>query len=178
MPPRWNNRGDGFKPQWNIVQDSGGAILGTYYAEQQPLREHIEIIKKFLIHFKQQENEKMGTTTGDKINMVFLAGTLKFDPNDYPNAVKALIDTGQKSAIQVGVTKEGNAELCTKLLRFRAGDQIKLVAMLEPYGVKQADGTWKNGLGIRLTEIRTEPPRRDPVRGKQEQKAMDDMIPF
>ena len=113
----------------------------------------------------------------EKTNMVFLAGTLKFDPKIFDNNVKALIDVGLKSAIQVSVYTgaKDNEQLADKLNRFRQGDFIKLVAMLRPYGVKQDDDSWRNNLSVDITDIKTEPPQR-----QQEQRKIpiDDDIPF
>lgn len=108
-------------------------------------------------------------------NMVFLAGILKFDPKVYDKNVRALIDVGMKSAIQVSVYSEGEGgrELGEKLKRFREGDFIKVVAALRPYGVKQDDNTWKNNMSIDITEIKTEPPAR-----KREERRSDDDVPF
>lgn len=179
MPPRWNKRGDGYQPQWNVVQDAGGAILGTYYADRQPLQEHVRTIRDFLIHFKRQEKEMSATKT-EKVNVVYLGGHLKFDPQVFDNAVKALIDTGQKQSIPVGVRKGASTAddvLADKLAKFRKGDLIQVVAILEPYGVKQDDGSWKNGMAIRITEIRTPTPaRKEPAR--QQQSFGDDRVPF
>jgi hypothetical protein len=113
----------------------------------------------------------------EKTNMVFLAGTLKFDPKNYDANVKALIDVGLKSAIQVSVyTGDGkNKELAAKLKRFGQGDFIKVVAMLRPYGVKQDDDSWRNNMSVDITEIKTEPPQRQ---REQQRSPADDDIPF
>lgn len=117
----------------------------------------------------------MSKVSTERVNMVWLAGTLKFDPKVDENGVRCLIDVGLKNAIQAGA-KKSNDGLAAKLERFRQGDFIKTVAMLDPYGVKQADGSWKNGLAIRITEIKTEPPKHE-ERPKQQQMSDDD-IPF
>ena len=113
----------------------------------------------------------------EKTNIVFLAGTLKFDPKNFDNNVKVLIDVGLKSAIQVNVYTgmKNNEQLGAKLKHFRQGDFIKLVAMLRPYGVKQDDDTWRNNLSVDIVEIKTEPPQRQ---REQHQMSVDDDIPF
>jgi hypothetical protein len=112
--------------------------------------------------FKPEKDETMATTKTDNVNVTYLAGVLKFNPSVYDNQTKALIDTGQKKPIPVMVSKNDKA-LRDGLARFREGDLIKVVAILEPYGVKQGDGSWKNGLAVRITEIKCEIPKREPV---------------
>lgn len=110
-------------------------------------------------------------------NIVYLAGKIKMDPKVDENVTRALIDLpGMKNAIPVGVRK-GNDGLAEKLGRFRQGDFIQLIAMLDPYGVKQADGTWKNGLAVRITDIKTAPPNHAPKQAQQKAFADDD-VPF
>jgi len=100
---------------------------------------------------------------------------LKFDPKVFDNNVKALIDVGLKSSIQVSIYtgNDDNKELAAKLKRFKKDDFIKVVAMIRPYGVKQEDDSWRNNISIDVTEIKTEPPQR-----QREQRPSDDDIPF
>jgi hypothetical protein len=114
--------------------------------------------------------------TREKTNIVWLAGTLKLDPRVYDNNVKALVDVGLKSCIQISVYtgSDSNAELAGKLKRFKAGDFIKLNAMIRPYGVKQDDDTFKNSVSIDVTEIKNDPP----VRRQARQEESDDDRPF
>jgi len=118
-----------------------------------------------------------GNKKTEKTNIVWLAGTLKFDPKVFDNNVKALIDVGLKSCIQVSIytggDDNGNAALAAKLKRFQGGDFIKVVALLRPYGVKQDNDTWKNNMSVDITEIKNEPPQR-----QREQARSDDDIPF
>jgi hypothetical protein len=117
------------------------------------------------------------TNATEKVNMVFLAGTIKLEPKIEETGVRCLIDVGLKNAIPVGVKKSDDG-LAAKLSRFRAGDFIKTVAMLDPYGVKQADGSWKNGMGIRITEIKNEPPKHGPALQPNQGTIADDDFPF
>lgn len=109
-------------------------------------------------------------------NLVYLAGKIKLDPKVEENGVRALIELpGMKNAIKVDVKKE-NGGLADKLACFRQGDFIQVICILEPYGVKQPDGSWRNGLGVKITAIKTDPPRRQ----QQERKfaGSDDDRPF
>lgn len=160
------------------MQDESGALLGSFYAEKQILQSDVETIKKFLIHFKQDKENNVSKSENSNVNIVYLAGRLKFDPRVYDNAIKCLIDTGQKSAVQVGVFTERDKELAEKLQRFREKDYIKVVAILEPYGVKQSNGEWKNGVAIRITEIKNDPPKREQPKQSARQTQLDDDIPF
>jgi len=118
---------------------------------------------------------KNETKTNEKMNMVFLAGNLKFDPKVFDNNVRALIDVGMKSCIQVSVYtgNDENRPLAAKLKRFQAGDFIRLVCVLRPYGVKQDNDSWKNSISIDITEIKTEPPQR-----QESRRPIDDDVPF
>lgn len=161
------------------MQDESGAPLGSYYVERQILQSDVETIKNFLIHFKRDKENSVSKSENANVNIVYLAGRLKFDPRVYDNAIKCLIDTGQKSAVQVGVFTEKDKELAEKLQRFREKDYIKVVAILEPYGVKQSNGEWKNGVAIRITEIKNDPPRREqPRQSSTRSIGLDDDIPF
>ena len=116
----------------------------------------------------------------EKTNMVFLAGNLKFDPKVWDTQVRALIDVGMKSAIQVSIftgenAPEGNSALADKLKRFRGGDFIRVVGILRPYGVKQDDNTWKNSMSIDITQIKNLPPKREESKSKI---PLDDDVPF
>lgn len=111
----------------------------------------------------------------ENVNMVWLSGKLKFDPKVYDQACKALLDVGQKSAIPITANSRDEA-LYTNLAKFRAGEALRVTALIEPYGVKQDDNTWKNGVNIRVTEIKTPIPQRD-ARTSQK-KLSDDDIPF
>lgn len=109
----------------------------------------------------------------ERVNMVWLAGTLKFSPKKFTAGAGCLIDCGQKQAVQVSTAKD-DPELTDKLLRFAEGDFIKVVAILEPYGVKDAEtGKWKNSIAVRLTEIKNEPPKR-----AQQRSMRDEEVPY
>lgn len=115
------------------------------------------------------------TESNEKTNMVYLAGVVKLDPKSDENGVRCLIDVGLKNAIPAGV-KKGADGLAAKLERFRQGDFIKTVCMLDPYGVKQADGTWKNGMAVKITAIKNDPPKREQAAAQREMS--DDDIPY
>jgi hypothetical protein len=162
--------------EWHLLADDKGVPVGKWKVPFQPMAAEVEIVRQFLIKISQQKESNTATTT-EKVNMVWLAGVLKFDPKHDDRAARCLIDVGQKSAIQIGVHKDdGGKELADKLLRFRQGDAIKVVCILEPWGVKQADNSWKNGLSVRITEIKTEPPKRAANTNSREKT--DDDIPF
>jgi hypothetical protein len=165
----------GWNPEdWILVADDSGVPLGKFKVPFQPAQVEVDVIRKFLIRIKvEQQEERMSKT--EKVNMVWLAGTVKLDPKSDDNGVRCLIDVGLKNAIPCGVKKSDDG-LAVKLERFRQGDFIKVVAILDPYGVKQADGTWKNGMAVRLTEIKNEPPKR--AAQPAQQSMSDDDIPF
>jgi len=160
---------------WNLVADHRGRPLGHFKSPSALIREQLDVIREFLIRLQKGQREPMSEKK-EKTNIVWLAGTLKFDPKVYDNNVKALLDVGLKSAVQISVytggDNNGSKELAAKLRRFKEGDFLKVVAMLRPYGVKGDDG-WKNSMSIDITEIKTEPPKRENARSSS-----DDDIPF
>jgi hypothetical protein len=161
---------------WHPVADSKGRLLGKFKSPSPLLDEQLSIVRSFLTSLQKGRLTMSDTKSkNEKTNMVFLAGTLKFDPKNYDSNVKALIDVGLKNAIQVSIyTGDAkNEELAGKLKRFRQGDFIKVVAMLRPYGVKQDDDSWRNNISVDVTEIKTEPPQR-----QRESSPADDDIPF
>jgi hypothetical protein len=162
---------------WHPVADSHGRLVGKFQSPSPLLQEQLSVVRGFLISIQKGRLEEMSKTQSksEKTNMVFLAGTLKFDPKVFDNNVKALIDVGLKSSIQVSIYtgNDDNKELAAKLKRFKKDDFIKVVAMIRPYGVKQEDDSWRNNISIDVTEIKTEPPQR-----QREQRPSDDDIPF
>jgi hypothetical protein len=163
---------------WHPVADKHGLLLGKYKSPSPLLEEQVIVVRSFLMSIQKGKTEMSKSESKEKTNMVFLAGTLKFDPKYYTESsnVKALIDVGLKSAIQVSIYMGNgkNKELGVKLQRFRQGDFIKLVAMLRPYGVKQEDDSWRNNMSVDVTEIKTEPPQRQ----REQRPPADDDIPF
>lgn len=114
----------------------------------------------------------------DACNIVYLAGKVKLDPKVDETVVRALIELpGMKNAVPVGVHKDKDG-LADKLACFRQGDFIQVVCMLEPYGVKQSDGSWKNGLGVKITAIKTEPKRQPQRSNVPDGYGSDDDRPF
>lgn len=110
------------------------------------------------------------------VNQVKLAGTLKMDPQKYDNATRALVETGQKQAIPIMASVK-DEKLYDLLQAFKQGDYIQVVALIEPYGIKdEQTGKWKNGVNIRLTQIVNTPPVRP--RPEQQRMIADDDIPF
>lgn len=169
------------RDSWQVVADEAGRIVGRYWIPKKAyalegLEGDIRTIKNFLLQMKGCQMSKNQSDSTERVNMVWLAGVLKFDPQNFDNAVKALIDTGQKQAIQVGAmkNKDGNTGVAEKLARFLKGDYIKVVCILEAYGVKQDDNSWKNGLAVRITEIKNDPPRR----AEMSPARTDDDMPF
>jgi hypothetical protein len=165
---------------WHLVTDASGRPLGKFKSPSPLLQEQLCVVRGFLTSIQKgrlEMSKNPNQSKNEKTNMVFLAGTLKFDPKNFDKNVKALIDVGLKSAIQVSVYTgaKDNEQLGEKLSRFRQGDFIKLVAMLRPYGVKQDDDSWRNNLSVDITEIKTEPPQRE---REQRTTATDDDIPF
>lgn len=166
---------------WHPIADEAGRLLGKYQSPSPLREEHLSVVRGFLISLQKgriEMSKSQVNDTNEKTNMVFLAGTLKFDPKNFDANVKALIDVGLKSAIQVSVyTGNGKyAELAAKLMNFRQGDFIKIVAMLRPYGVKQDDDSWRNNMSVDITAIKTEPPQRQ--RELRQSPITDDDIPF
>ena len=164
---------------WHPVADAHGRILGHFKSPSLLLQEQVSVVSSFLTSIQRGKldmSKNQSKSTTEKTNMVFLAGVLKFDPKIFDNNVKALIDVGLKSAVQVSVYtgNNDNQEIAGKLKRFKQGDFIKVVAMIRPYGVKQDDDSWRNNVSIDITEIKNDPPQR------QQQRAAvdDDSIPF
>jgi hypothetical protein len=157
-----------------------GRIIGNVQSSSALLQEQLDIVRDFLITLKKGPNDEMAEKSENKVkektNMVFLAGNLKFDPKIFDNNIRALIDVGLKSSIQVSIYTgaDTNQALAEKMKRFRAGDFIRIVAMLRPYGTKQDDNSWKNNLSIDVTEIKTDPPQRQSRRDG----ISDDDIPY
>jgi hypothetical protein len=168
------------KHDWQPVADHQGRPLGKYKTPIQPLREEVEVVKKFLIGIqkcRKGEEQMSKTQTTEKTNMCFIAGTLKFDPKVFDTNTKCLVDTGMKSGIECSIFTGQNAdpaneELAKKLSRFKKDDFIKLVCMLRPYGVKKDDGTWSNRCSIDITAIKNDPPKRNTT------TQADDDVPF
>ena len=175
---KWN------RSEWHVVADERGRVVGRYQSPVPPIREEVETIKRLLITIEKGRKAEMAQTKTtakqqEACNMVYLAGTLKFDPKVFDNAVKALIDVGMKASIQVGVFTGDNAlpgavSLANKLKCFARGDFIQVVAMLQPWGTKQPDNTWKNSISVEITNIKTDPPRP----AQAQAPAADDNVPF
>lgn len=161
-----------------MVTDSRGAPLGKYQTPFQTTREEVEIVRKFLIRISQRTQEEVNVSKKEEAtNICYLSGKIKLDPKVEENGTRALIEMpGMKNAIPIGAKKE-NDGLAVKLGSFKAGDFIQVVCMLDPYGVKQSDGTWKNGLAVKVTAIKNEPPRRQNA-APQNSGISDDDIPF
>ena len=161
---------------WHLLTDHQGRPVGKFQSPSAPMREQLQIIRDFLISLQKGYKPMAETKSkNEKKNMLFLAGTLKFDPRVYDKNVRALIDVGMKSAIQVSIYTggDGGKELADKLKRFREGDFIQLVCMLRPYGTKDEEsGKWTNSISIDITEIRNEPPQR------QKKTQDDDDVPY
>lgn len=163
---------------WHMLADDQGRPVGRYKSPEPLVAEQLKVIKEFLIAIQKEQLERIKdmskSDTSEKTNMVFLAGKLKFDPKVFDNNVKALIDVGMKSAIQISIYtgNEENKELAAKLKRFRGGDFIKTVCILRPYGVKQDDDSWKNSLSVDITTIKNDPPQR------QRETRADDDVPY
>jgi hypothetical protein len=163
-----------------VIQDDAGRILGKVESPKELNAHDVRVVKEFLIALKQENHKPKKEeimSKQEKVNIAWLAGTLKFDPKRYERVSKALIETGQKQAIPVSVLNDESG-LSELFLRFRQGDFIKLIAIVEAYGVKQDDGTWKNGMSVRVTEIKTAPPKREQKIPAGYEKDIDDDIPF
>jgi hypothetical protein len=163
---------------WHLVIDEKGAPLGKFkIVDHQPLREDIEVIRKFLIKFKRKDEAMPEKKDQEQTNICYVAGYLKFDPKSYESNVSCLVDVGLKTAIQLSVyvgenSPDGNSDIASKLKRFKEGDFIKTICMLRPYGVKNGD-KWKNSLSIDITAIKNDPPER--AKSRQQH---DDDIPY
>ena len=178
------NRDHGFQAKdWHTITDAYGRIQGKVQTPSPMLRDEIAFVRQFLITINRRKDDTMPQQQqkpeDERTNMVWLAGVLKFDPKVFETNVACLIDVGLKSAIQVSIytgekSTDGNKSLAAKLKRFKQGDFIKVVAMLRPYGVKQAGSeTWKNSMSIDVTAIKNDPPQRN-----ERQSATDDEIPY
>lgn len=167
------------------VADDKGRIVGKFQAPILPIREEIRIIKEFLCSIsKQKGDEPMAEQQKqEKVNMVFLAGTLKFDPKKGDTNARALLDVGFKSCLQLSVyigEKSEYRAVADKLMRYRAGDFIQVRCMLRPWS-KKVDDQWKDQLSIDVTEIRNDPPTRAASPRDDQNKGVDrddDRIPF
>lgn len=91
----------------------------------------------------------------EKVNRVFLAGTLRTDPVNYEKQVSALIDVGMAGAVPVSVyTGKGqNADLARQMACYRQGDEIQVQAIIKPWSVKQNDGSRKFGFSVDVVRI-------------------------
>jgi len=166
--------------EWHLLTDDAGVPVGRYKTPIQPCLEEVKIIRAFLCRIKVEqrtEGVKEMSNGSEQTNMVFLAGTLKLPPKVDDKVVKCLIDVGMKNAIPCGCYKDNKDGIADKLARYDQGDFIRVVAMLDPYGVKQADGSWRNGMSIKITQIKNDPPRRAQQKAQQ-QELTDDDIPF
>lgn len=145
--------------KWREMR-SGGKVVGSYSVPSDQAWV-IGTIREFLCRVTKQESEQIKQereqvkNEEEVVNMVFLAGKLKFDPRQFDNKVSVLIDVGLKSCIQVGVNA-GLVGLCQKMLTYRAGDFIRLKALLTPFATKTTEG-WKNGLSVDVVEIKELP---------------------
>lgn len=92
---------------------------------------------------------------GNPVNIVWVAGSLKSDPQFKDKQATALIDIGLPTAVTVSIytARGSNSKLVEQLRTFRKGDYIKVKAMLKPFALKQDDGGYKYGLSIDITEI-------------------------
>lgn len=104
-----------------------------------------------------------GTTapSPDNCNIVHLAGTIQVIKMN-ENSAFALIDPGNTEGKYVPCTLygEADAELADKLDGFQKGDVIKIIGYLRPWSQK-VDDKWQNKMEVRITEIKSAPPKRE-----------------
>lgn len=118
-------------------------------------------------------------SNGDFCNIVHLAGRLESKTMSEKSAFILINPTGQDGQKYVPCTLYGeeDAPLADKLDLFENGDFIKLVGFLRPWSQK-IDGKWQNKMEVRITEIKSEPPKRGEKTPAGWHGATDDDIPF
>ncbi len=116
----------------------------------------------------------------EQCNMVFLAGTV-FNVWIRDGSGMVLVNVGDtKKAIPANLFGKEDQALIDKLSKFSKDDFIQLKGYLRPWSQKEND-KWKNYLEFHITEITTEPPKREREESRVPsgwQGATDDDIPF
>lgn len=119
----------------------------------------------------------------DFANIVALAGIIQRIKIQETSAFFLLDVTGDAESkatkwIPCNVYKEEG--LLQRLERYENGDHIKVRGFVRAWSQKK-DGEWKNGVDVRVTEIKSEDPQREP-KSKPRQTAFDqpydEDIPF
>lgn len=156
---------------WNIVQDDHGRILGKLFSPSPLVESQMKFIKNFLLGIQKERLMNMSKQNGaEKCNLVWLAGTIK-QLKIRDNSAFLLLDPGGETKY-LPCTIHDNAELAKLLGRFRTEDEIKVHGFARGWSQKK-DERWENKVEIRITAIKSEPPKHTTVAG-----SMDDDIPF
>ncbi len=90
------------------------------------------------------------------INRVILSGKLRQWKIEDDRAY-GLLDVGLKSAVNITAHKdEERAEkgLMENLRKFDKGDTMTFKGFVRPWGQKQENGEWKNGIEIRICALK------------------------
>ncbi len=159
----------------DIVQDEHGRILGRVVSRSPLLDSEMKFVKNFLLGIQKERLTEMSKQTKsepEKCNLVWLAGTIK-QIKIRESSGFILLDPGGDTSKYLPCTTYDNAELTKLLSRFRSEDEIKIHGYLRGWSQKK-DGVWENKIEVRITAIKSEPPKHATVAG-----AMDDeRMPF
>jgi hypothetical protein len=172
-----------------LVQAVDGRILGHWSARRRPLnRAERAWCAKFFDELDSMFRGKVDfsmaakpeTKANEKTNMVFLAGVIGSTITIDGKRGFFLLDSGPEKNKFIPCSIYDEPELSAKLEKFEKGDFIKTVGYVRAWSKKDDEtGEWRNGLGIQLTEIRNEPPKRAAAKPAARQSQItDDDIPF
>jgi len=108
-------------------------------------------VKQALVEIKTQENQRTMQ------NQVMIEGTVKKISSQDNEKFFALVDVGLDKWVPVTAhAKEEKSEkdLMVNLQRFQEGDTITLKGYARPWSQKKDGSDWKNGLDIRITNLK------------------------
>ena len=154
------------KPVEAIIQDNKGRILGRMKALRRPNRREQAYIEKFLIPFFKSHREqttmaeKKDNGKNERANMVMLAGTVESVRIDGVRGFCLIKWSEKESDKFVPCSIYDEKALISKLETYEKGDFIKVVGFCRPWSQKKND-EWRNSMDIRITEIRSEAPKRE-----------------
>lgn len=180
-----------------VLQDAKGRIIGKARTYRRPLsKAEREACTKFLQGItrcrddEQEQLKPMPKTNVEKCNIVYLAGKIQSlrvgDDDGF-----FLLDAGpEKKFIPCTIYK--SETLAGMLDKFSDGNLIKIVGYVRPWSTKNGDGQWVNHMEVRVTEIKTEAPKRqaqpapsrrdrshvDNHNRDSDERSHDDDIPF
>lgn len=170
------------KNSWQIVQDGAGRIMGKYFTRSPMLDTDVQIVKNFLCEIQKEQKEmtkqQNDNKSVDRCNMVFLAGVIRaLKVRDDGSAFMLIDPEGETKYIPC--TIHDDKELARRLGRFNTEDVIQIRGYVRAWSQKK-NNEWKNNVEVRITEIKSEPPkRREPERAQQQtMQQYDDDVPF